>query len=330
MAQIFHDMKAWLHYGDPPEMQLASRAWRRKHTSLHAGPGHRLAMPVTKCEDGGMVTGILGIDAAWTETQPSGVVLLEWSPGGRPRFVAGAPSYGSFLELPEAGMVELAHAGFPGESPDAAALLHACRRFRPDPGFEIGVVAVDMPIGPVPIGGRRDCDNGISRRFGAMGCGTHSPSAKRPGPIGEKLFREFEELGFAFANTDTRPGDVPVIMEVYPHPAVLGLLNLRHRFPYKVSKSRRYWRGTTVRERIVRLLEQFEVLLTALRQEIDDIPLFLPAASEVRFLAELKKYEDLIDALICAWVGAAYLNEKAEPVGGRDGAIWIPTSVPER
>ena len=118
-------------------------------------------------------------------------------------------------------------------------------------------------------------------------------------------------------------------MEVYPHPAILGLLGQRKRFPYKVSKASRYWRGTSVTERIRKLLEQFDALLSALKSEIENIPLSLPASSSIQTLSELKKYEDLIDALICAWVGALFLREDAEPIGQEGGVIWIPSSAPE-
>jgi hypothetical protein len=46
------------------------------------------------------VVGVLGIDAAWTENEPSGVALIENSQGGW-RCVAVTPSYDSFLALAE-------------------------------------------------------------------------------------------------------------------------------------------------------------------------------------------------------------------------------------
>ena len=42
---------------------------------------------------------ILGIDAAWTLTQPSGVALVAEDAAGRWRLVASAASYGRFLAL---------------------------------------------------------------------------------------------------------------------------------------------------------------------------------------------------------------------------------------
>jgi hypothetical protein len=51
------------------------------------------------------VAGILGIDAAWTEKEPSGMALLESSQVGW-RCVAVTPSYGSFLALAEGTPVD--------------------------------------------------------------------------------------------------------------------------------------------------------------------------------------------------------------------------------
>ena len=41
-------------------------------------------------------------------------------------------------------------------------------------------------------------------------------------------------------------------------------------------------------------------------------------------LAQLKPYEDSLDALICAWVGALYIDGAARALGDAESAIWIP------
>jgi len=51
------------------------------------------------------VAAILGIDAAWTEKEPSGVALIEGARGGW-RCVAVTPSYGTFLALAEGTPVD--------------------------------------------------------------------------------------------------------------------------------------------------------------------------------------------------------------------------------
>jgi predicted RNase H-like nuclease len=57
----------------------------------------------------------------------------------------------------------------------------------------------------------------------------------------------------------------------------------------------------------------------------------LPDAARVPSLAHLKRYEDALDALVCAWVGVCALNGSARAYGDDAAAIWVPSSpVAER
>ena len=38
----------------------------------------------------------------------------------------------------------------------------------------------------------------------------------------------------------------------------------------------------------------------------------------------MKGIEDEIDAVICAWVGAKYVEGEARAYGDRDAAVWCP------
>ncbi len=113
-------------------------------------------------------------------------------------------------------------------------------------------------------------------------------------------------------------------MEVYPHPALLVLTGSKYRVPYKASRSLRYWPGTSVRKRIGKLLAVYRRILTALREHIANIPLALPSRRDVRTLTYLKRYEDTLDALVCAWVGMRYLEGGIRAYGDRTAAVWTP------
>jgi hypothetical protein len=65
-------------------------------------------------------------------------------------------------------------------------------------------------------------------------------------------------------------------------------------------------------------------ILAALKREISGITVTLPQAVQVHTLAELKPYEDMLDALVCCWIGTNYLAGEAEPFGDADAAIWMP------
>ena len=268
-----------------------------------------------------MNNAVLGIDAAWTGHNPSGVALLRCAASGW-SCTALAPSYESFIGLADGFTVDWSARAIPGSEPDPAALLGAAERLLD--GEKVTVIAVDMPLSLSPIVGRRPADAQVSRRFGKYGCAVHSPTPARPGAISTKLRDGFAGLGFPIATAASLSGVPSVLLEVYPHPALLSLLGLERRLPYKTARARRYWPEADAFARVARLLENFERVLAALRTEIGGIDLPLPNADEVSSLSGLKKHEDALDALVCGWVGIRYLESGAIPFGDETAAIWCP------
>jgi predicted RNase H-like nuclease len=266
------------------------------------------------------MVGVLGIDAAWTEKEPSGVALLDDSSQGW-RCVAIAPSYDSFLSLAEGVPVDWSIKSR-GAVPSIGRLVAAAENLLD--GEELTVVTVDMPLSTEPIIGRRAADSAISRVYGGRGAAVHSPSAERPGVISDQLTTDFAAAGFPLATGTTPAGTPNRLVEVYPHPALITLTGASYRLPYKVSRIRRYWPGSSPAERKVNLLSQFGEILSALSREIRGIPVDLPDAADTVSVAGLKRYEDSLDALVCAWVGARYLEGEATPYGDHTAAIWVP------
>ena len=269
------------------------------------------------------MTSVLGIDAAWTSREPSGVALIRKNPDDRWwEYVAVAPSYDAFTALTQDDNVDWHQRPAPG-TPRAEQLLAAASELL---GRErVAVVAVDMPVSNTPITGRRMSDDEISQRFGANGCGTHSPTRDRPGEISVTLKDSLCCHGYRLAVNCSKEVDrVNSVIEVYPHPALLNLLGRDYRVPYKVSRSNRYWPKTAKHERSCWLVAEFRCIYEALTQEIRGIPDFLPEIPYEGTLTFLKRYEDALDALVCAWVGARYLDGRAEPYGDCSAAIWVP------
>lgn len=262
---------------------------------------------------------ILGIDAAWTTTEPSGVALVRKAAGFW-ECLALAPSYDSFIELGKGepvGWAEVPH----GSVPDVPLLLDTARRLCQGP---VDVVAVDMPLSTTPIVGRRAADDEVSTEFGSRGCGTHSPSEKRPGRLADRLRTGFESRGYPLVTKAAPPGSSPALIEVYPHPALLSLCRAQYRVQYKVSRARRYWPPpTSPSERRAKLLAQWQEIIVALREHVTGIRLDLPDPANTTSVA-LKRYEDALDALVCCWVGIEYITGRARPFGDAEAAIWIP------
>lgn len=265
---------------------------------------------------------ILGIDAAWTRGNPSGVALIGREGTGW-RCLALAPSYAAFHALAQGEAVDWADRPR-GEAPDAAALLTTCRAL----GAEtVSAVAVDMPLALGEITGYREADRALSRALGARGCSVHSPTPDRPGAISHTLRDGFHAAGFQLATGATRRGTPGALLEVYPHAALLELLGLERRLEYKTSRARRFWPELSGPQRLPRLLDAFGRILRGLRRHISGIELPLPTPDEVRSTAALKPYEDALDALVCAWVGAKFLEGRAAAYGDEEAAIWVPAQA---
>jgi predicted RNase H-like nuclease len=122
---------------------------------------------------------VLGIDAAWTSTQPSGVALVTQTPNGwrlravessDQRFQALADSHIQAEDRPS------------GSRPDTVPLLASVEKIS---GWVPNLVAIDMPLAHAPIVGRRASDKAVSQAYGARKCGTHTPNALRPGRLSE-------------------------------------------------------------------------------------------------------------------------------------------------
>lgn len=263
---------------------------------------------------------VLGVDAAWTEKNPSGVALVSFA-SGKWECVALAPSYRQFLEFSKGKEIDWNEVPSGGHSPPDK-LLNCCRTLLQ--GHDVTVVAVDMPVSRAPIFKRRAADTAISKMFGANKCAAHSPSSNRPGTVSRDFCEGFVRLGYDLTTvTDQRLLEQSLI-EVYPHPALLRLLGESERLKYKANKTSKYWKGESLESRRNCLLGVWERILGALKLQIDLIPPLIPKDAENHPLYYLKRFEDALDALVCAWVGITFIEGKATPFGDKESAIWVP------
>ncbi len=263
------------------------------------------------------MTAVLGIDAAWTATQPSGVALVERQ-GTAWRLIAAASSYSNFIQT---GMRPVSEHCRPSSSIiDLRVLLDAASVMT---SGSVDLIAVDMPLARTPIIARRTSDNAVSRAYGARKCSTHTPSVIRPGPISDAMRATCEASGYPLL---TQSISTPGLIEVYPHPALVELTGAFERLPYKISKIRNYWRDETPANRRSRLLDQWTAIVAALENEIAGVSAMLPVPQQTAATWELKAFEDALDAVVCAWVGICALEDRAMPYGDDVSAIWIPVA----
>jgi predicted RNase H-like nuclease len=258
---------------------------------------------------------ILGIDAAWTERGSSGVALLSSHLGVR-NVLSVAPSYETFMAT-AAQLGPISRHKPKSGAPKVSDLLEAAKLIA---NASVDVVAIDMPISKKPILGRRAADDAISEAFGAAWAGTHSPTKDRPGRLGRFLTEGFNLAGFSIATADS--WSQPSLVEVYPLAALVRLMRKQTRPGYKASKTLTYWPGRAISDRLELLLNSWHEIVVALQWEVGHLG-FEPPKSFASF-ASLKPYEDMLDAIICCWIGACFFEGTAERFGDSDAAIWIP------
>ncbi len=268
------------------------------------------------------MTSILVLDPAWTLTEPSGVALVTNDSSPSWRCVAVAPSYAHFIDLAEGTAVDWSVKPL-GAVPSARDLISSSEILLG--GTKVDLVTIDMPVSLEPITARRAADSAVSKTWGNKGAATHSPSSVRPGALSDQLREEFGELDFPLGTTEMVVGTTPALLEVYPHPALIVLMRENFRLEYKISRASKYWpkKALTPGERREKIVSIWWKILTALGDEITDINVPL---RELVFTTNtaMKRYEDAIDALVCAWVGIKYLDRMCCSYGDASGAIWTP------
>lgn len=236
----------------------------------------------------------VGVDLAWGERNPTGVAVLDHA--------------GRLVELVAVRSDEQLHAAlFP---------------------FVAGpcVVAIDAPIIVTNPSGKREAERLLDRDFARFQAGTHASNMTRPWfspePRALRLARHLELDLDPLAESPRRA------IEVYPHAATVALFGLRQTLKYK-SKS-----GRTVEGMRAEMLV-LTTLIAGLADADPPVDLRSPlwagtvtAVSQAERKSDLRRCEDPIDALLCAYVALlAHRSPDAVTIYGsaEAGAIVTPT-----
>lgn len=272
---------------------------------------------------------VLGIDAAWTQTQPSGIALVAVSPHATPVLRQVARSCAEFTSRRQIGLKDW----LTPPTERTLAIDEILKAIQMCAGRQPDVIALDIPLAPVLIRGRRSADTAISRRYGRQWASTHTPSAKRPGYVSTALFRQLSESGYDWMNVtkELYPGNQgQCFLETYPHPVIVEMLGLDKRLPYKVARRSKYWPDLKPNERWQKIALELDHLRAALASRISGIEDRIPVACSLLDStpkskhAVLKGVEDTLDAVVCAFVGCEFLAGHSTPFGDPESTIWIP------
>jgi predicted RNase H-like nuclease len=222
-------------------------------------------------------TTFIGIDLAWkSEHNPSGAVVLREQGAG-------------------AALVDVAP---PLRSVDA--VLAYVRDHEAPPC----VLAIDAPLVIPNVSGQRACERLVGQRYGARDASCHTSNRTLyPDAASVRLADALAGLGYVHAPVLASAQEAPAVMlEVYPHTAMVALYDLPQIVKYK--------KGSVAEKRAgLEHLQQFLRLLT--RQDPPLVPNDALRDLLGRSLGSLsgralKDYEDSLDALICAYVAFHY------------------------
>jgi len=190
------------------------------------------------------------------------------------------------------------------------------------------IIAIDAPLIIKNQTGQRPCEKLIGKKFGSRHASAHSTNLDRYPDAGSvKLANLLEKEGFIHNPSEDFFKKSSWFFEVYPHPAQIILFNLNNIIKYKNV------RRVDEKRNGLRILRNYikEKMLKgnpSIRQN-DKLHGILNLDLQTFIGKDLKQYEDVIDALICAYLALFYWawgTDKNEMIGDLEtGYIINPT-----
>jgi len=159
------------------------------------------------------------------------------------------------------------------------------------------VIAVDAPLIVKNETGQRECERLISRAFGRYHASCHTSNLQRSvfdPPRGAELARRH---GWILDPSHRGSGSAPACIEVYPHPAMVGIFRLGSTLPYKAKSGRGLEVRRTAFVELGRRMETLSVLGLADSERWAELSDAVNAATRP---VDLERIEDEVDAIFCA------------------------------
>jgi predicted RNase H-like nuclease/ppGpp synthetase/RelA/SpoT-type nucleotidyltranferase len=240
----------------------------------------------------------VGLDLAWGERKPTGVAVLN--------------ADGRLLHVSTQGTDE--------------AIVES---LAPYVGGDC-LVAIDAPLVVTNATGNRPGEAALNRDFARFDAGAHPANTGKAEfagtPRGARVARA---LGL---DIDPASGSRRRAIEVYPHPATVALFRLGRTLKYKQKPGRTV---AQLRSELLRLMELLEGLADS------DVPLHVADQDQWKALvalvesaerkSELRRAEDQVDAVVCAYVGlfAERRPEQTTTYGDVESGYIVTPTLPE-
>ncbi|WP_298891400.1 DUF429 domain-containing protein [uncultured Serinicoccus sp.] len=166
------------------------------------------------------------------------------------------------------------------------------------------VIAVDAPLIVNNPDGQRPCERMVTAAFGRYDAGCHASNTSKPYFNPPRAQVLADRRGW---NPDPGSNGPGVCLEVYPHPAMVGLFRLGRILPYKGK------RGRTVEVRrtaTLELLDRMEDLDHLDVVENERWQQLRRTANNATRPVHLEGIEDEIDAIFCAYLGWSWRHRR--------------------
>lgn len=155
------------------------------------------------------------------------------------------------------------------------------------------VAAVDAPLIVPNETGQRVPERLIGQAFGGFGASAHTSNHTRFPSGDTRAKRLAQRFGWAVDPAIATGGDVGVCIEVYPHPALVGLFRLPYRLDYKKGNDQRRAPGFRLLVQHLESITELDLLGSPRWAQLKDA-LAAPRPGE------LNRVEDELDAIVCA------------------------------
>jgi predicted RNase H-like nuclease len=163
---------------------------------------------------------------------------------------------------------------------------------------ETTFVAIDAPLIINNPDGQRKCETEISKFYGDRHASCHTSNLSLyPNADSVRLASDLLSRGFVHAPS-AGPGDKRVMLEVYPHPALLELYCLPTILKYKKGRVAERRTGQRELQKKIRELSYFALPLELTSKLAE----FLATDTNSLRGGELKANEDQLDAIVCAYI----------------------------
>lgn len=183
-------------------------------------------------------------------------------------------------------------------------------------------VAVDASLIIPNVTGQRTCERELSSHYGKMGASCHSSNLTLyPDAASVALSRKLEMRNFKHLGTEKWQ------IECYPHPAIIEIFGLPERLKYKKGRVTAKKAGQKQLASLIFSLSNNPTLPLRLGSDVRE--LIDPAHIDALRGKALKSSEDMLDAIICLYVGGLYAIGARHRVFGNasEGYIWVPASL---